>query len=240
MTRAAHQTCVATAPPPHAPIISDCVWFAVRVSTTRQERAAATRLRLIDVAVHQFAAKRYNEVAVSDIAEQAGVAHGSMFHHFGSKRGLYLEAVREISHRLFELNVPDPTMRPSLQLRDVLRQHFDRVVQNQDLLLGYVRGSAAMAADPEAWQTLEHYRMRMVVWTCEVAGLDPEDPALRLMLRTVGDALDQLSVRWLRQRPGFEIDAVVEAMVHMVTGALRAAQSLDPTLDTKRAIKLLS
>ena len=33
---------------------------------------------------------------------------------------------------------------------------------------------------------------------------------------------------------------VVEAMVHMVTGALRAAQALDPTLDTRRAIKSLT
>jgi AcrR family transcriptional regulator len=140
---------------------------------TRQERTAATRQRLIDVAVDQFATKRYNEVAVGDIARQAGVAHGLMFHHFGNKRGLYLAAVQEISRRLFELHAPDPSGRPSVQLRQILRQHFERMAQNQDLLLGYVRGSAAMAADPEAWATLEHYRMGMVEWTCEVAGLDP-------------------------------------------------------------------
>jgi AcrR family transcriptional regulator len=207
---------------------------------TRQERTAATRQRLIDVAVDQFATKRYNEVAVGDIARQAGVAHGLMFHHFGNKRGLYLAAVQEISRRLFELHAPDPSGRPSVQLRQILRQHFERMAQNQDLLLGYVRGSAAMAADPEAWATLEHYRMGMVEWTCEVAGLDPERPALRLMLRAAGDTLDQLSVRWLQQSPEFAIDAVVEAMVHMVTGALRAAQALDPTLDTRRAIKSLT
>lgn len=78
------------------------------MSGSRQERAAATRQRLIDVAVHQFATKRYNEVAVSGIAEQAGVAHGLMFHHFGNKRGLYLAAVQEISHRLFDCTLPTP------------------------------------------------------------------------------------------------------------------------------------
>ena len=90
--------------------------------TTRQARTAATRQRLIDVAVHQFATKPYNEVWVSEIAGQAGVAHGLMFHHFGNKRGLYLEAVREISRRLFELQPADPEALPSVQLRDVLRQ----------------------------------------------------------------------------------------------------------------------
>lgn len=208
--------------------------------TTRQERAAATRQRLIEVAVHQFAVKPYNEVAVSDIAEQAGVAHGLTFHHFGNKRGIYLAAVQEISHRLFELHAADPAARPSEQVRDVLRQHFLRMSENEDLLLGYVRGSIAMAADPEAWDALERHRMRMVAWTCEVAGLDPENHALRLTLRTAGDAMDQLSVRWLQQGRGFAVDALVEAMVHVVTGALRAAQALDPTLDIKRAVKTLS
>ena len=118
--------------------------------TTRQARTAATRQRLIDVAVHQFATKPYNEVWVSEIAGQAGVAHGLMFHHFGNKRGLYLEAVREISRRLFELQPADPEALPSAQLRDVLRQHFQRMSDNEDLLLGYVRGAIAMSAETRA------------------------------------------------------------------------------------------
>lgn len=208
--------------------------------TTRQLRTAATRQRLIDVAVHQFAARPYNEVWVSEIADQAGVAHGLMFHHFGNKRGLYLEAVREISHRLFELHPADPEAPPSVQLRDVLRQHFHRMSDNQDLLLGYLRGAIAMGADPEAWEALERHRMQIVAWTCDVAGLDPENQALLLTLRTAGDAMDQLSVRWLQQGRDFEIDALVEAMVHLVIGALRAAQTLDPSLDIRYAVKVLS
>ena len=97
-----------------------------------------------------------------------------------------------------------------------------------------------MAADPEAWATLEHYRMGMVTWTCDVVGLDSERPALRLMLRSAGDVLDQLSVRWLQHNPEFRIEGVVEAMVQVVIGALRAAQALDPTLDIRRAIKLFT
>lgn len=208
--------------------------------TTRQARTAATRQRLIDVAVHQFATKPYNEVWVSEIAGQAGVAHGLMFHHFGNKRGLYLEAVREISRRLFELQPADPEALPSVQLRDVLRQHFQRMSDNEDLLLGYVRGAIAMSADPEAWDTLEGHRMEIVAWTCEVAGLDPGNQALQLTLRTAGDAMDQLSVRWLQQGRDFEIDALVEAMVHVVIGTLWAAQTLDPTLDIRHAVTVLS
>jgi hypothetical protein len=82
--------------------------------------------------------------------------------------------------------------------------------------------------------------MGIVAWTCDLAGLDPENQALRLTLRTAGDAMDQLSMRWLQQGRDFKIDALVEAMVHLVTGALRAAQRLDPTLDIRYAVKVLS
>jgi len=209
-------------------------------TSTRQERAQATHRRLLEVAVARFASRPYNEVPMSDIAERAGVAHGVVFHHFGSKRGLYLEVLREISHRLFELAAPDPTGKPAAQLRDVLHQHFVRMEQNQDLLLGYMRGSVALAADPEAWDVLEAFRVRMVEWMCQIVDLDPESPALRLTLRTTGDALDQLSVRWLLQGRPYPIEDMVEVIVHQVTGSLAGAHSLDPRLDVSRAIRLLA
>lgn len=207
--------------------------------TTRQERAAATRQRLLEVAVDKFAARAYNDVAVSEIAEEAGVAHGVLFHHFGNKRGVYLAAVQEISQRLFELTIPSPFAPPSAQLREVLREHFSRMYDNSALLVGYVRGSLAMAADPEVWESLERSRMRIVAWACAMVGLDPGNEALLLMLRAAGDTMDHLSLRWVQQEDGFAVDAVTEAMVQVVIGALRAATALDPTLDVEAAVTLL-
>jgi AcrR family transcriptional regulator len=209
-------------------------------TSTRQERAQATRRRILEIAVVLFADRPYNEVSAGDIAGRAEVAHGLLYHHFGSKRGLYLEAVREISHRLFDVTPSDPGASAGAQLRDILRQHFARVAEHQDLLLGYVRGSVAMSADPEAWEVLEGFRLRMVDWVCDAVGIERGSTAMRLMLRTAGDALDQLSVRWVQQGRQFEIEPLVEAMVHVVTGSLAAAQSLDPTLDTAPGIQLLS
>jgi AcrR family transcriptional regulator len=194
----------------------------------------------LEVAVQQFSSQPYDEVPVGRIAQQAGVAHGVVFHHFGTKRGLFLATVREISHRLFELAATDPSSTPGAQLRDVLRQHFIKMEQNEELMLGYVRGSWTLVADAEAWDVLEQFRERMVDWMCELVGLDSESSALRLTLRSMGDDLDQMSVRWLRQGRRFPVDAMAEAMVHLVIGALRAAQQLDPTLHTAQAVLLLT
>ena len=50
------------------------------------------RERIIKAATGLFARKGYNGTAVSEIARQAGVAQGTVFHHFKSKQNL-LEAI---------------------------------------------------------------------------------------------------------------------------------------------------
>ena len=50
------------------------------------------RRQIIDAAVHTFAQKGYHACRVSDIAEQAGVAYGLVYHYFESKEAL-LEAI---------------------------------------------------------------------------------------------------------------------------------------------------
>src|SRR3954453_12087111 len=145
-------------------------------TSTRQERAQAIRRRMLEAAVELFTTRPFNEVSAAEIGARAGTAHGLLFHHFGSKRGLYLEAVREISRRLFDVSPSDPTAPPGRQLRDLLRQHFARVAEHEDLLLGYVSGSIAMTADPEAWDVLEELRLRTMHWLCDLTGLDPASP----------------------------------------------------------------
>jgi TetR/AcrR family transcriptional regulator, fatty acid metabolism regulator protein len=50
------------------------------------------RRRIVEAAVKVFARKGYHTARVGDIAEEAGVAHGLLYHYFDSKEAL-LEAV---------------------------------------------------------------------------------------------------------------------------------------------------
>ena len=59
------------------------------------DRASATadkRRTILDAAVRAFAAKGYHACRVGDIAEEAGVAYGLVYHYFPSKESV-LEAV---------------------------------------------------------------------------------------------------------------------------------------------------
>jgi TetR/AcrR family fatty acid metabolism transcriptional regulator len=57
--------------------------------------AADKRRTLLDAAVRVFARKGYHASRVSDIAEEAGVAHGLLYHYFDSKEDLLETVFRE-------------------------------------------------------------------------------------------------------------------------------------------------
>ena len=57
-----------------------------------------SKARLVSTALERFGARGYEAVGVSELATTAGVTTGSLYHHFGSKLGLY-EVVREEAER---------------------------------------------------------------------------------------------------------------------------------------------
>jgi AcrR family transcriptional regulator len=54
----------------------------------------ARRAEILDAALRVYAERPYAEVSTSELAREAGVARGLLNHYFGTKRDLYLEALR--------------------------------------------------------------------------------------------------------------------------------------------------
>lgn len=63
--------------------------------TDRSTGQEDKRRLILDAAVHVFAQKGYHTSRVGDIAEEAGVAHGLLYHYFRSKDELLETIVRE-------------------------------------------------------------------------------------------------------------------------------------------------
>ena len=58
--------------------------------------------RLIAAALTQFGAHGFAGVNVADIAREAGVTTGALYHHFGSKLGLYEFVRADVERRLLD------------------------------------------------------------------------------------------------------------------------------------------
>ena len=205
--------------------------------TTRAAQAAETRQRLIAAAVDLFSAHSYDDVAAADIAKAAGVAHGLLFHYFGSKRGIYLQAIGEAVDQLDEAFSFKAGLPPSQQLRRALTSNLRYLSRRRGLALRLVLGGRG--ADPEAWEVFEAARWRALGATAAMLGLDPDNHALRITGRAAVAAIDEASVCWLNNQQQFSIEMMVEYMIELLAAGMRSAATLDPSLDTTVAIQSL-
>lgn len=68
----------------------------------KDRRKLVTRARILEAAFEQFAQHGFAAATVRHIATDAGVSHPAIYWHFGSKSGVYAEAVRIAGERFLE------------------------------------------------------------------------------------------------------------------------------------------
>jgi AcrR family transcriptional regulator len=205
--------------------------------TARSEQAAETRQRLLEAAIELFSEQNFDDVAVADIARSAGVAHGLLFHYFGNKRGIYLESMRAGADQMsanFELR---PGVPPGRQIRDALKKHFEYLAAHRGFALRLVL--AGRGVDPEAWEVFESRRRNAVAWLLELLEIEPTGDAMRMMGRAFAGAIDATAAHWLESGQPFNVDAVVESLIHIAVAAVRAAARLDPNVEGTEDIEAI-
>jgi len=206
--------------------------------TSRAAQAAETRRRLIDTAIDLFAERHYDDVAVTDIAKGAGVAHGLLFHYFGTKRGIYLAAMREVARHMDAAFVMDPALAPADQMRRAFEAHLRYLASHRGLALRRVLGAGA--GDPEAVEVFDSARSRALESAATVLGIDSANPAWTMMGRAAVAAIDEAALYWLNHEDHFDVDTMVDCFMTIIVSALQGARSLDASLDVDAALDALT
>ncbi len=71
-------------------------------SGPRSRKGVETRARLLGAAKEVFERDGFLDARISDIAERAGLSHGSFYHYFESKEEVFREVAAEVEERLRE------------------------------------------------------------------------------------------------------------------------------------------
>ncbi|UUY04254.1 TetR/AcrR family transcriptional regulator [Svornostia abyssi] len=163
-------------------------------SATREDRilAAATRL---------FRARPYEDVSLDAIADEAGVARGLINHYFGTKRGVYLEVVREVTS-VESFPVPDYVQgaTPRARLLESLDAWLDLIERDREVWEMSLRAATSMG-DGEIAAIIEEAREETARRLVAVLGLGPVGEIADETLATVrawagfGEAV---VVQWLQ------------------------------------------
>ena len=118
---------------------------------------------ILDVASRLFAEKGYNLTTTAEIAQEAGVAEGTLYHHFGSKDGIFLtifdEMVEEYMAGAEHLAGEGKT--GSEALSGLIRFHFEYLERNKTRFLVILRDFPShLAAENDGRPTESRNRFR--------------------------------------------------------------------------------
>lgn len=98
---------------------------------------------ILAVASRLFAEKGYPNTPTSEIAREAGVAEGTLYHHFGSKDGIFLSIFNETVDGYIAgvENLIGLGKNGSESLLDLIRHHFDYLHAHEAQFLTILRES---------------------------------------------------------------------------------------------------
>jgi AcrR family transcriptional regulator len=114
--------------------------------TRRRLEPQQRRDHLLDTAAAMFAEKPYDDVLMEDIAAVAGVSRSLMYHHFSSKRDLYVALFKRAIDRFLARVSPDPELPLAEQLASALEAHIQSFVDHPFEAITINRG--ALSDDP--------------------------------------------------------------------------------------------
>lgn len=100
----------------------------------QEQNGNAVRDRLLDAALRLFARKGFESASVRELAEAADVTRPTLYYHFGSKEGLYLELVERlcatVEDSILHSMVPQGTQQD--RLRSFVLNILDSIIEDTD------------------------------------------------------------------------------------------------------------
>jgi AcrR family transcriptional regulator len=195
------------------------------VRRTKAEQREATSRDLVRVARQLFAAEGYAQTATEEIVRRAGLTRGALYHHFGSKQGLFIAVLasvqRDIARAVAQAasEHADPWDRLRAGCHAFLRAALDPDVQQIALVdapavLGWDTWRASDAAHS---QRLLQHALRELAEAGLLSVASPEAAAFLL-----SGAMNEAAL-WIARADPVEpaVAAAIDALDHMLDG-LRA------------------
>jgi AcrR family transcriptional regulator len=169
-----------------------------RVATRTRTRLdpQARRAQLVGLGVDMLSTRPLDQVAIDEIAAEAGISRGLLFHYFPTKRDFHVAVAQAAADDLLARTAPDPERPVVEQLRAGIEAFLDHVSGNRDAYVSLVRSSGG--GDPALQAVFEATRAAITGRVLRALGVpDPPSPRLRLAVRGWVALTEEVVVDWL-------------------------------------------
>jgi AcrR family transcriptional regulator len=110
-----------------------------RTRLTRDDR----RRQLLGIGLAKLVDKPIQDLSVDEVAAEAGISRGLLFHYFPTKRDFYRECIAAAGRRILRTTAPDPDLPPEEQVRDMVRLFVEQIDRRRDFYLSLLHGTGA-------------------------------------------------------------------------------------------------
>jgi AcrR family transcriptional regulator len=166
-----------------------------RVRLENDER----RAQLLQLARAAFSDRSYDDVSIDDLAREAKISKGLLYHYFPTKRDLYVAGLREIAEELVQKLTSVPTdLPPAGRVRTSLEAYLEFVTQHSRAYVSLLRGG--IGSDPEVAAVVSGVRKRLAESFLDGSPLQPMlagKPAFETAVRGWLGFVEHASIDWL-------------------------------------------
>ena len=166
-----------------------------RVRLDNDER----RAQLLTLARKAFSDRSYDEVSIDDLAREAKISKGLLYHYFPTKRDLYVAGLREIAEELVQTLTSVPLdLPPAVRVGRSLDAYLDFVTEHSRAYVSLLRGG--IGSDPEVAAVITGVRKRLAESFLDGSPLQPMlagKPAFETAVRGWLGFVEHASIDWL-------------------------------------------
>ncbi|QTV79071.1 TetR/AcrR family transcriptional regulator [Microbacterium sp. NIBRBAC000506063] len=193
-----------------------------------QEQTSERREQILGIAAHLIARRGYSATTVRDIADEAGILSGSLYHHFASKEAILQEILRSfmtgLLERFEEIVAEDGTPRVVL---DKLVAHAFTTIESQPDAVGLYQNELAYLAKQPGFEFVQEHSLRIEeIWLGQLqegqrVGVFRDSLDAGIMYRFIRDAVWS-SVGWYRPGRGHTAESLTENFLELLHQGLLA------------------
>jgi AcrR family transcriptional regulator len=182
----------------------------------------ARRAQLLTLARKLFAARAYDEISIDDLAREAKISKGLLYHYFPTKRDLYVAGLAEIADELVaRVTAATPaTLAPVERVRAGLDAYLDFITLHQRAFVSLMRGG--IGSDPEVAAVVEGVRARLASGFLDGSPFESVlrgEPRFETALRGWIGFVEGASIDWCAQ-PRLSREALRDLLVDVMFAVL--------------------
>lgn len=178
--------------------------MAVKIKSERTDQSSERRNQILAIAARLFASHGYAATTVRDIADEAGILSGSLYHHFSSKEAIFQEILRSFMASLLEQieGIVAEGQGPRETLDAMIRGAFTVIEEQYDAVGLYQNESSILLTQPgfeflaEGSARIEELWLEQIT-SGQAQGAFRESFVPSIVYRFVRDAVWS-TVRWYR------------------------------------------